>query len=119
MTHAPLVSSQVVAEDLERMCERLSDSLEALSSRRLLLSGGAGFLGYYLVSTIVAWNRSAPSGGAVELTVWDNFVRGVPPWLEAASSEPHVHVEERDVTQPVGDGLRRRPHSTWTTARAR
>jgi nucleoside-diphosphate-sugar epimerase len=105
MTYAPLVSSQVVAEDLERMCERISDSLGALSGRRLLLSGGAGFLGYYLVSTIVAWNRRSASGDAVELTVWDNFARGVPPWLEAAGAEPHVTVEERDVTQPLGEDL--------------
>lgn len=105
MTRAPLVSSQVVAEDLERMCERIADSLEALSGRRLLLSGGAGFLGYYLVSTIVAWNRRSASGDAVELTVWDNFVRGVPLWLEAAGAEPHVTVEERDVTQPIVDDV--------------
>jgi nucleoside-diphosphate-sugar epimerase len=103
MPRVDLLPSAIVAEDVERICDRISDALGLLSGRRLLISGGAGFLGYYLISTIVAWNRRAADGEAVELTVWDNFARGVPPWLEAVSSERHVTVEERDITRPIPD----------------
>jgi len=64
MTRADPLLSAVVAEDVERICDRISDALGTLSGRRLLVSGGAGFLGYYLVFTIVAWNRRAGSGEA-------------------------------------------------------
>ena len=94
-------SAAVVAEDLERICDRIPDALGALGGRRLLVSGGAGFLGYYLVSTVAAWNRRVGSGETIELTVWDTFARGVPPWLETVSAEPHVTVEERDVSRPI------------------
>jgi UDP-glucuronate decarboxylase len=101
MTRADLLPSAIVTEDVERICDRISDALGEMSGSRLLISGGAGFLGYYLVSTVVAWNRNVPDREAVELTVWDNFARGVPPWLEAARAERHVTVEERDVTRPI------------------
>jgi UDP-glucuronate decarboxylase len=103
MTRAESPASAIVAEDVERICERIPHALGALAGRRLLISGGAGFLGYELVSTVVAWNRHVTEGEAIELTVWDTFARGVPPWLEALRAEPHVTVEERDVAQPIGE----------------
>jgi UDP-glucuronate decarboxylase len=94
----------IVTEDVERICDRIPEALAKLGGRELLVSGGAGFLGYYFVSTIVAWNRRVAAGEAVRLTVWDNFARGVPPWLEAANADRNIRVEERDVTEPIGAG---------------
>jgi UDP-glucuronate decarboxylase len=104
MTTAASLASSVVAEDVERICDRIPDALTALSGRRLLISGGAGFLGYELISTAVAWNRRVSESEAIELTVWDNFARGAPRWLESLGAEQHVTVEERDVSQPIGEG---------------
>ena len=103
MTGTKSPAAEIVAADVERICDRISDVLGALGGRRLLISGGAGFLGYELVSTVVAWNRRVAPREAIELTVWDTFARGAPPWLETLAAEPHVAVEERDVSRPIGD----------------
>jgi UDP-glucuronate decarboxylase len=105
VTRAVPLGSVIVDEDVERICDRLPDALGALGGRRLLISGGAGFLGYYLVLTILAWNRRVPGPDAVRLTVWDNFARGTPLWLDSATIDPNVTVEERDVTRPLEPGV--------------
>jgi UDP-glucuronate decarboxylase len=93
--------SEIVGEDVERICARIPESLGALGGKRLLISGGAGFLGFYLVSTVLAWNRGSSDADAIRLTVWDNFSRGAPLWLEAANDDGNVTVEQRDVTSPL------------------
>ena len=46
----------------------------------LSTGGGAGFLGDYLVQTLLEWNHRVNAGDRIELTVVDNYIRGVPPW---------------------------------------
>jgi nucleoside-diphosphate-sugar epimerase len=91
----------IVAEDVAAICETCSDIFSELGGGRLLVSGGAGFLGYYLSHAIVGWNRNADANRRVALTVWDNLARGVPPWLQRLKAEPGVKLEERDVTSPI------------------
>jgi nucleoside-diphosphate-sugar epimerase len=91
----------IVAEDVAAICDRCADVLAELAGGRLLVSGGAGFLGYYLTQTIVAWNRTADGHRRVNLTIWDNLARGVPPWLQTLKDGPGVEVQQRDVTSPI------------------
>jgi dTDP-glucose 4,6-dehydratase/UDP-glucuronate decarboxylase len=86
----------VVGDDLEQLLSRLGDVLPELSGRRLLITGGAGFLGHYLVQVPLAWNRAHPDADPIHVTVHDRFVRGLPAWL-AALDAPELEVVERDV----------------------
>ncbi|MEM8931406.1 MAG: NAD-dependent epimerase/dehydratase family protein [Acidobacteriota bacterium] len=90
------------ADDLQRMVERLDGEMVRMAGRRVLITGGAGFLGYYLVRSIVHYNAGARR--PIELTVLDNFSRGEPPWLRALESS-HVEVMRHDVTRPLPVGL--------------
>jgi UDP-glucuronate decarboxylase len=92
---------EVAVEDLARLAERLHDEFSALSGTNLLITGGAGFLGYYLVQAPLAWNAANPSQSPIRVTVHDNFSRGVPAWL-AAAGDPALRLVERDVVQPWG-----------------
>ena len=105
MTGTASPAAEIVHGDVDRICDRISNVLAALGGRKLLISGGAGFLGYELVSTVVAWNRRVTQREAIELTVWDTFVRRMPPWLETLAAEPHLTVEERDVSRPIADEI--------------
>lgn len=94
-------ASDVVNADLEHIRRNLKEELPELSGRSLLITGGAGFLGHYLVQAALHWNR--PSGGKspVHLTVYDNFSRGVPPWLDRLRGDRHLTLVKHDVTDPL------------------
>jgi UDP-glucuronate decarboxylase len=90
----------VAVRDLERLAERLDGVFRRMAGSELLITGGAGFLGYYLVQAPLAWNRANPSEGTIRVTVHDNYARGVPGWL-AQRDDPALRLVERDVLGPL------------------
>src|SRR5712692_7042606 len=94
---SPTPSEQLVAQDLEYMCDALRDELPRLSGKNLLITGGAGFLGYYLVQVALAWNQRA-DGPPVRVTVFDSYVRGMPAWLERLRGHPALTLVRHDMT---------------------
>jgi len=96
-------AATVVREDLEHICGGLSDELPRLSGKRLLIIGGAGFLGHYLVQTAVHWNATRATGdlAPIEVVVYDNYSRGVPPWLKALEGTDHLTLKTFDITGPL------------------
>ena len=55
-----------------------------MGGNRLLVVGGAGFLGYYLVQSVLHWNKTKGQKRPIDITVFDNYMRGMPPWLSAS-----------------------------------
>src|SRR6266699_5802326 len=51
-------AQQVVENDLEYIAANLAEEFPRLAGRRLLITGGAGFLGHYLVQSALYWNRT-------------------------------------------------------------
>jgi UDP-glucuronate decarboxylase len=90
----------VAAQDLGRLTERLHNVFAGMAGSDLLITGGAGFLGYYLVQAPLAWNLANPSQDPVRVTVHDNFLRGVPRWLSELD-DPALRLVERDVLAPL------------------
>src|SRR3981081_2687992 len=74
-------AQEVVTLDLDYMCEALHDELDQLSGKQLLITGGAGFLGYYRVQVALHWTWRT-DGDPIRVTVLDSFLRGCPHWLE-------------------------------------
>src|SRR2546430_12884807 len=93
-------AQRVVARDLDYMCDALRDELPRLSDQNLLITGGAGFLGYYLVQLALHWNRR-PGSRPVRVTVFDSYVRGMPTWLEAFRGDPALTLVRHDMTDPL------------------
>jgi len=92
---------EVVQSDLVYICDRLVEELPSLAGKRLLITGGAGFLGYYLVQSVLHWNRAAGAARPIDVTVYDNFMRGAPDWLKALAETPHFRVVQHDITAPL------------------
>lgn len=105
MSASPLPTAEsVVRHDLEAILAAAAASFEALSGRHLLLTGGAGFLGHYLVQAVLHWNRVHAGRPPIRVTVFDNYVRGVPAWLRRHEGDPALTLVRHDVVQPLPPG---------------
>lgn len=98
-------AQEVVERDLEYICRSLREELACLEGKNLLLTGGAGFLGYYLVQAALDWNKRVHPRSPIHLTVFDSFVRGVPAWLTQRERDPNLKVVRHDMTQPLHDPI--------------
>ncbi|MBE0568183.1 MAG: NAD-dependent epimerase/dehydratase family protein [Deltaproteobacteria bacterium] len=94
-------AGDVVRKDLEHICGNLEDELPEMSGKNLLITGGAGFLGHYLVQSVLHWNRVSGGNRPIRLTVYDNFVRGVPGWLDRLKGDGNLVLVKHDVTDPL------------------
>jgi UDP-glucuronate decarboxylase len=100
----PAHAGAVCAADLDHCCAELAGTLTQMSGRKVLLTGGAGFLGYYLVQTLLEWNTRVTPSARVDLTVVDNYARGVPAWLGRFGSD-QLRLVAHDIVHPLPDEL--------------
>jgi len=98
-------AEQVVAGDLDYVVQQGAEEFAAMSGRRVMIAGGAGFLGYYLVQAALHWNAKNPSVAPIKVIVLDNFIRGVPGWLTALEKNPNLRLLKHDITQPLPAAL--------------
>ncbi len=98
-------AAQVVARDLADICRRLESEFSAMQGKTLFISGGAGFLGHYLVQAVLHWNRTHAEHPPVRVIASDNYIRGVPEWLTALEGDPSLTLLRHDITDPLPDDL--------------
>jgi UDP-glucuronate decarboxylase len=99
--HKLIALAPLLDEDLSAVCDDLPSEFGRMAGARLLITGGGGFLGYYLVQAAVHWNRTRAGEGRIDVTVYDNYMRGVPQWLEALRGEPGLVLERHDMILPL------------------
>ncbi|HTY57384.1 MAG TPA: NAD-dependent epimerase/dehydratase family protein [Bacteroidota bacterium] len=97
--------NEIVHEDLEYICTNLSEEFGRIAGKNLLITGGAGFLGFYLVQAALHWNTKAPAGKKIRVTVFDNYIRGVPAWLTALKGNPDLRLVTHNMIQPLPEGM--------------
>lgn len=103
---AGLMSAEsVVQQDLEKIVAGLNSEFGLMSGRRLLVTGGAGFLGHYLVQAALFWNHSHGTLPPISVVVLDSYVRGVPDWLNRLSKNPALELVQHDIARPISSNL--------------
>ena len=96
------LAAEVRLADLEHVVDSCRDELVELAGSRILITGGAGFLGYYLVQVPLHWNRSCSVDQRIHVTVHDNFARGLPGWLERlGDGDGGLRVVRHDTREPL------------------
>jgi nucleoside-diphosphate-sugar epimerase len=99
-------AQEVVKSDLDKMCDQLKGEFGRMSGKRLLLTGGAGFLGHYFVQAALHWNAAVGrDAGAISVVVYDSFVRGMPAWLSKLQGDPHLTLVRHDIRNPLPDKM--------------
>jgi nucleoside-diphosphate-sugar epimerase len=94
-------------KDLTHLAAALREEFKAMEGSDLLVTGGGGFLGYYLVQSVLFWNERHAAGRPIGLTVVENYKRGAPEWLTALRSRKSFAIVEHDAAKPLPPGL---PH---------
>jgi UDP-glucuronate decarboxylase len=109
MTQPSIPSLQdFLRADLDYICANLKEEFARMAGSSLLITGGAGFLGYYLIHAALHFNRASPE--PIRVTVWDNFVRGKPSWLSTIDGTPHLTVQRHDLIEPLPQPM---PQFDW------
>lgn len=88
--------SKIISEDIRNIAEELRDVSAQFSGKTILIAGGAGFLGRYLVLTLDYLNKNILSKPC-KIIVLDNFISGVP---EAVTSNENVKLIQQDISKP-------------------
>jgi UDP-glucuronate decarboxylase len=97
--------SELMNRDLDYVTAGLRDELSTMAGRRVLITGGAGFLGYYMVQGLLHWNDRAHRDDRIHVTVFDNYARGVPAWLEALRGRDDLSLVRHDVRHALPDPM--------------
>ncbi len=92
---------EILNTDLSYICANLQEEFGRIAGKKLLITGGAGFLGYYLVQAALHFNKHAGKKDPISVTVWDSFIRGTPKWLMSLGSTPNLLIERRDLIEPL------------------
>lgn len=92
------LAEQIVHEDLRTIVENLNENVSKLAGKTVVITGGAGFLGNYLILTLVYLNRYRLKK-PVKIVAIDNLLIGsrkslLPEW------EGEFELVQHDVTQP-------------------
>jgi len=95
-------SQQIINEDILRIAEGLKDEIKLMEGKTFLITGGAGFLGYYLVHFLNYLNSLNCN---VKIIIFDNFQRGYPEWLKKLKSSSDIDIINHDMTDKLPKDL--------------
>ena len=99
MSNDDSAAAEILRDDCASAIEAVGDRLTRLGGRRLLITGGAGFLGSWLLHWVVLLNRTLLAGSPCKVVCLDILRRGVPRWLEGVFGRSEVELLATDLTR--------------------
>ncbi len=97
---------RIVAEDIQTIASGIQSETKKLEGKTLLISGGSGFLGSYLVGTIRLLNQNVLQKPCRVLSL-DNFITGSRSAVTGADADENItHIEtdvrnQLDIHEPI------------------
>ncbi len=90
-------AKDLISRDLDYICKNSKEELNLLSGKNILITGGGGFLGYYFIKSILYWNENNFSEKKINLTILDNFIRGIPNWIKEIKETKNYNLISHDI----------------------
>ena len=85
------------SRDADDILADLGELNARFAGKRILLTGAAGFLGVQFVHFFLRLNASGRLSSPCHLTAMDNYIRGVPAWLEGLKDRPDLRLQTADI----------------------
>ncbi|WP_171032777.1 NAD-dependent epimerase/dehydratase family protein [Fodinibius saliphilus] len=98
-------ATEVVETDLNYICNSLENEFSQLAGKNILITGGAGFLGYYLIQSLLKWNEKVAQKEKINIIIYDNYIRGIPEWLQQVKHDDYLGLVKHDVRNPLPDSV--------------
>ena len=92
---------QVVEQDIVEIIDNLGSRWERLANKELLLTGYAGFLGYYFIASLARLNDTLLKNKECQLLGVDSLLRGRPAWIDEFAGHPEFHFIKASILDPV------------------
>ncbi|MCI0411453.1 NAD-dependent epimerase/dehydratase family protein [bacterium] len=89
----------IVSEDLQRILNAIQTEAAALEGKTILIAGGSGFLGSYIVAVFQQLNRDIFSHPCT-VFVLDNYITGSRNHILTRITDPNIHFVEHNVSLP-------------------
>src|SRR3989344_7344569 len=86
---------QVEKKDIEYIHKKAQKEFEVLSGSTVLFTGASGFLGYYFIKSILAWNDLYPRK-KITVHALDLFPKGLHKWLPKRQD---LKIIKKDITK--------------------
>lgn len=93
-----MLLSKIEIKDINYIHKKARHEFEKLSNNRIIITGGAGFLGYYFVKSILCWN-DININKKIQLFVYDNFKTGIPTWMLTLKNRSDLKLIKKDITK--------------------
>ncbi|MDP2684894.1 MAG: NAD-dependent epimerase/dehydratase family protein [bacterium] len=90
-----VIKNTIEKKDLEYIHKKAKEEFEILSGSTILFTGASGFLGYYFIKSILAWNDTNPNQKITVYTL-DTFSQGIPNWLRKSHD---IKILKKDITK--------------------
>ncbi len=88
--------SKIIKEDIRKIADQIKDMAPKFSGKTILVAGGAGFLGRYLVGTLVYLNNHVLEEPC-KIIVLDNFITGI---KDSFISSENLRLVQQDISKP-------------------